>query len=118
MGRPSRIMHGKCVGGAMVRYAPPRGGSMFGTIGLPELIILAFFGMIVLAVGVVVVFGVMAATKTRPSRPGPAFAAGPPVLSNSEVLTNDSIVQLVAAGLGEDVVIEKIRQSRCAFSVS
>ena len=35
-----------------------------------------------------------------------------------EVLTNQSVVDLHELGFGEDVIIEKIRNTRCAFDVA
>lgn len=36
----------------------------------------------------------------------------------SETLTNESVVEMLQLGLGEEVVVEKIRGSNCAFDVS
>ena len=38
--------------------------------------------------------------------------------TNVETLDNQSILTMTAAGLGDDIVIEKMKQSRCAFRLS
>lgn len=38
--------------------------------------------------------------------------------TSAEVLNNDAVLSLLKAGLGEDVVLEKMKQSRCVFSLS
>jgi len=37
---------------------------------------------------------------------------------SEEILTNDSVIQLLQAGIGEDVIISKIQKSRCRFDLS
>ncbi len=41
----------------------------------------------------------------------------PPLVSNSEVLTNDSIVQLVKAGMSEEIIINMIKTQPTKFDV-
>ena len=40
------------------------------------------------------------------------------MLSSDEILTNESIIQLIKAGIDEDLIISKIRDSRCNFDLS
>jgi hypothetical protein len=36
---------------------------------------------------------------------------------DSSILTNDDVVKMAKAGLGDDLVISKIRSSQCAFNL-
>jgi hypothetical protein len=40
------------------------------------------------------------------------------MLSSSEIITNDSIIQLLKAGIDEDLIISKIRESQHSFDLS
>ncbi len=42
----------------------------------------------------------------------------PPPITNKETLTNASVIELAQLGLGEGIIIEKIRQSECNFDTS
>ncbi len=44
--------------------------------------------------------------------------AGKPDQSKEELLTNDSIVELLKVGLDEDIIIDKIQKSTCHFDMS
>jgi len=43
---------------------------------------------------------------------------GAPPTADPEVITNDSVLSMLGAGLGEELVLQKIMYSRCSFSVS
>jgi hypothetical protein len=45
-------------------------------------------------------------------------AIATPASVDSEILTNASILELIECGLGEEVIQEKIRHSRCSFSLA
>ncbi|HYE75628.1 MAG TPA: hypothetical protein VEF04_19955 [Blastocatellia bacterium] len=60
-------------------------------------------------------FAVVAVTAQ--SRPQSVLSL-PTVNQTKEILTNDSVIELSQLGLGDTVIIEKIRQSECRFDTS
>jgi hypothetical protein len=85
------------------------GGALFGTRGTPQRLVpeaarLALDRLLKGAPGAPV------AVAPVPSGPPTASAAPPP-----PAMTNDDVVKLVTAGIGDDVVIAKIKSARAAF---
>jgi hypothetical protein len=67
--------------------------------------------------GLLVAFGLIAflaaSAAEPPSNPSPAKPA-----QQEEVLTNPTIIELKELGLGESLIVEKIKTSRCNFDMS
>ncbi len=55
--------------------------------------------------------------KPVPSKPAVAKPAKPPAPAKPEVLTNDSIIRMVSAGLDEDIILAKIKSTPAVFSL-
>jgi hypothetical protein len=51
-------------------------------------------------------------------RPPAEAGAGPPKMERTPTLTNDSVVELVAAGFSEGTIIRRIEQSPADFDLS
>jgi hypothetical protein len=41
-----------------------------------------------------------------------------PPTADEEVLNNDAVLSMIAAELGEDLIVDKIKYSRCSFALS
>src|SRR5947208_9704673 len=59
------------------------------------------------------------AAQPRPAKPAPVepAAAPTPAVSEPEVLTNASVVKMLAAGLDPEIVIAKINSSQAKFTL-
>lgn len=55
--------------------------------------------------------------KPVPSKPAVAKPAKPPAPAKPEVLTNDSIIRMISAGLDEDTILAKIKSTPAVFSL-
>ena len=55
--------------------------------------------------------------KLVPSKPAVAKPIKPPAPAKPEVLTNDSIIRMVSAGLDEDTILAKIKSTPAVFSL-
>ena len=44
--------------------------------------------------------------------------ASPQLTQDAEILTNEAVLKMIAAGLGDDVLLEKMKYSRCSFALS
>ena len=48
----------------------------------------------------------------------PSSPAVSQVSPDAEVLTNEAVINMATAGLGDDVILEKLNHSRCNFALS
>jgi len=104
-----------------------RGGDLKG---LDELLIptaqASFNQMLILAiVGAVagVVVGFVWAKRTKHTEGtgrmvNEGMSSPPRVSADAETLNNEAVVNMMKAGLGDDLILEKMKHSRCAFALS
>jgi hypothetical protein len=83
---------------------------------------MVMYGLVGGAIGLAVTFAIRMTRRVQPSAVGTTIRQGvqtvtAPPTADEEVLKNDAVLGMIAAGLGEDVIVEKIKYSRCAFAL-
>jgi hypothetical protein len=65
--------------------------------------------------------GIAIGWAVRLAIPGLSTQSNPDAISfpaNAETVTNQTVMNMAQAGLGEELILEKLKYSRCAFSLS
>ena len=79
----------------------------------------SFLGLRGVALAACAVLCRLAIASILAAEPIPAgLEASPSFLQDQEILTNDSIIQMVQAHLGTDVIVKQIQSSKCSFTLS